>query len=63
MGKWKFKCLGLKSFNTTGKHQPFGQNMVKEWTASVQILEEDSGRGQLHARTNSIANDQELEKI
>jgi hypothetical protein len=36
---------------------------MKEWTASVQIIEEDSGRWQLQARTNCIANDKELEEI
>jgi hypothetical protein len=36
---------------------------MKERTASMQILEEDSGRWQLHARTNCIANDKELEEI
>jgi uncharacterized membrane protein len=36
---------------------------MKKWTKSVQILEEDSGRWQLHARTNCIANDEELEEI
>ncbi len=63
VGTWRNKYLGRWKEWTREKLEPLGQNMGKEWTASVQILEEDSGRWQLHARTNCIANNKELEEI